>query len=141
MHQIYNQKIKNIKTDKLQGRISLLSSVIITSIVIVVFVAHLINTSKNSFPNPDIVFAQMNNKSIVPHSGPILRDSHLAIEMVATGINFPASMSFLDSDDILVTEKNTGMVKRILNGVIIKEPLLSVNVENYLGRWLARNCR
>ena len=78
MHQIYNQKIKNIKTDKLQGRIisSLLSSVIITSIVIVVFVAHLINTSKNSFPNPDIVFAQMNNKSIVPHSGPILRDSH-----------------------------------------------------------------
>ena len=47
VHQIYNQKIKNIKTDKLQGRISLLSSVIITSIVILAFVAHLINVSKN----------------------------------------------------------------------------------------------
>ena len=131
MHQIYNHKIKKIKTDKLQSRISLLSSVIITSIVILVFVAHLINTSKNLFSIPDFVFAQKNNKSIVQHSGPILKDSHLAIEMVATGINFPASMSFLDSDDILVTEKNTGMVKRILNGVILKEPLLILNVENY----------
>jgi glucose/arabinose dehydrogenase len=40
-------------------------------------------------------------------------------------------MSFLDTDDILVTEKNTGMVKRILNGSITKEPILTVNVENY----------
>ena len=92
------------------------------------FVSHLINTSKNSFPTPDIVFAQIDNKSMIPHNGPIVRDNHLAVELVANGINFPVSMSFLDSDDILVTEKNTGMVKRILNGVIIKEPLLSVNV-------------
>ena len=99
-------------------------------LVVLAFGAHLISLSKNSFYISDIVFAQKNNKSIVLHS-PILKDGHLAIEMVAPGINFPTSMSFLDTDDILVTEKNTGMVKRILNGTVIKQPILILNVEKY----------
>lgn len=117
----------------MRGRItlSLLSSAIITSIVILVLEAHLINISENPFPIFDIVFAQKTNISAGPDSAPVLKDNHLAVEMVATGINFPASMSFLDSNDILVTEKNTGMVKRILNGTIKKEPILTLNIENY----------
>jgi aldose sugar dehydrogenase len=119
----------------LQGRITflLLSFAITTSIVVILmFGAHWVDISKKLYPL-DIVFAQKQktNISTIPGSAPVLKDNHLAVEMVATGINFPASMSFLDSDDILVTEKNTGMVKRILNGTIKKEPILTVKIENY----------
>ena len=37
-------------------------------------------------------------------------------------------MAFIGPNDILVTEKNTGTVQRILNGEILEEPLLDVNV-------------
>lgn len=37
-------------------------------------------------------------------------------------------MAFLNTSDILIIEKNTGMVKRILNGKMIGNPLLDVNV-------------
>jgi glucose/arabinose dehydrogenase len=79
----------------------------------------------------NVVFAQNDSKSITQNSGPFVKDKSLDIELVATGIVFPASMSFLDYDDILVTEKNTGMVKRILNGIILKKPVLNVDINNY----------
>ena len=79
--------------------------------------------SQKLFPVPDFIFvyAQIDNKSMTQNNGPIVEDKNLGVEMVAKGIKFPASMSFLDKDDILVTEKNTGMVKRILNGTCIRE--------------------
>jgi glucose/arabinose dehydrogenase len=40
-------------------------------------------------------------------------------------------MAFLDPDNILVTEKDTGVVRRILNGVMLQKPLLDVNVATY----------
>ncbi|MDQ3971425.1 MAG: PQQ-dependent sugar dehydrogenase, partial [Thermoproteota archaeon] len=43
---------------------------------------------------------------------------------------FPTSMAFLNSDDILVLEKNNGIVRRIINGMSLSEPLLDVNVAN-----------
>ena len=103
---------------------------VITSIVLLVAASYLIGVSIDSFAG-EIAFAQNTSASIVSDSAPILKDNHLAVQMVATGINFPASMSFLDSDDILVTEKNTGMVKRIVNGTVVKEPVLVLNVEEY----------
>ena len=39
-------------------------------------------------------------------------------------------MSIIGSNDILVLEKNEGTVRRIVNGVLLKEPLLDVNVAN-----------
>jgi glucose/arabinose dehydrogenase len=61
-------------------------------------------------------------------SGPLLRDPNLKAEIVFRGIAFPSSMAFLGSDDILVLEKNEGTVKRIVNGVMLADPLLEVNV-------------
>src|SRR5919198_3296494 len=52
----------------------------------------------------------------------------LAVETVFKGIEFPTSMAFLGPNDILVLEKNEGTVKRIVNGVMLPEPLLDVNV-------------
>jgi glucose/arabinose dehydrogenase len=63
-------------------------------------------------------------------------DSSLRIDEVASGIDQPTSMTFLGPNDILVTEKNTGMVKRILNGSVLQEPVLDVNVANSLERGL-----
>lgn len=90
-----------------------------------------ISEESSSYAIPNILFAQQDSKSINQNSGPFLKDKSLDIELVATGIVFPSSMSFLDDDDILVTEKNTGMVKRIVNGTILEKPVLYVDVEGY----------
>ena len=52
----------------------------------------------------------------------------ITIEPIFEGVEFPTSMAFLGSNDILVLEKNKGTVQRIINGSILKEPLLDVNV-------------
>lgn len=62
---------------------------------------------------------------------PIIKnDPNLKIEKVADGLDFPTSMAFLGPEDILVLEKNDGTVRRILNGVLLEEPLLNVDVAN-----------
>jgi glucose/arabinose dehydrogenase len=61
---------------------------------------------------------------------PIVNDPSLNAEIVFTGLEFPTSMAFLSSDDILVLEKNNGTVRRIVNGNMFDEPLLDVNVGN-----------
>jgi aldose sugar dehydrogenase len=62
--------------------------------------------------------------------GPILSDPELTTELVSNGISFPTSMAFLGPDDILILEKNNGTVKRMVNGELLNEPLLQVNVSN-----------
>lgn len=42
----------------------------------------------------------------------------LALRAVVSDLVTPVSMAFLGADDILVNEKNTGQVKRIVNGVV-----------------------
>jgi hypothetical protein len=45
-------------------------------------------------------------------------------------------MAFLGPDDILVLEKDTGMVHRIQNDKLLSEPVLDVNVANVAERGL-----
>jgi glucose/arabinose dehydrogenase len=52
----------------------------------------------------------------------------LRIDLVFKGIRYPSNMAFLGPDDILVLEKTNGTVKRIVNGKMLQEPLLDVNV-------------
>jgi aldose sugar dehydrogenase len=61
-------------------------------------------------------------------SGPYLNDSSLRAEVVFRGLDFPSSMAFLGNNDILVLEKNEGTVRRIVNGTMLENPLLKVNV-------------
>ncbi|HKQ21009.1 MAG TPA: PQQ-dependent sugar dehydrogenase [Nitrososphaeraceae archaeon] len=61
---------------------------------------------------------------------PVVNDKNLKVEVVASGLKFPTSMTFLGKNDILVLEKNEGTVKRIVNGTILTNPLLDVNVAN-----------
>jgi glucose/arabinose dehydrogenase/plastocyanin len=64
------------------------------------------------------------------NKAPIINDPNLKVQIVFKGIAYPTSMAFLGPDDILVLEKNTGLVKRIVNGRMLPEPLLDVNVAN-----------
>jgi aldose sugar dehydrogenase len=60
--------------------------------------------------------------------GPIIRDPNLKTEIAFTGLQAPTSMAFLGPNDILVLEKNTGTVQRIVDGQMLPQPLLHVNV-------------
>ena len=59
-----------------------------------------------------------------------VRQPGLKVEVVAEGLSFPTTIAFLGPDDILVLEKNNGTVERILNGNILADPVLDVNVAN-----------
>ena len=64
----------------------------------------------------------------VPVGGPIVNDPNLKVDLVLSGLKAPTSMSFLGTEEILLLEKNSGMVRRAMNGTISKEPLIQVNV-------------
>jgi glucose/arabinose dehydrogenase len=75
---------------------------------------------------------------------PVIKDPKLKVEIVAEGITFPTSMAFLGKDDILVLEKNTGEVKRVINGQVQGNSLLDLDVANQgergaLGITIAKN--
>jgi glucose/arabinose dehydrogenase len=57
-----------------------------------------------------------------------IRDPVLKVETVAEGLEFPTTIAFLGPDDILVLEKEKGTVQRIIDGEMLSEPLLDVNV-------------
>ena len=63
-------------------------------------------------------------------SGQILFDPSLKVETIfKDGLKGPTTgMAFLGPNDILVLEKNTGKVQRILDGKLQENPLLQVNV-------------
>ena len=66
--------------------------------------------------------------------GPIIKDSNLKAEVVFEGLTSPTSIAFVGPTDILALEKDKGTVQRIVNGKILTEPLLEVNVANDANR-------
>lgn len=72
----------------------------------------------------------------VEQGKPKLFDSNLKITTIAEGLSTPTTMAFVGPDDILVLEKDTGMVKRIVNGKVLPKPVLDVNVANSIERCL-----
>ena len=62
---------------------------------------------------------------------PSVNDNNLKVEPVITGLSSPVSVSFLGPNDMLVVDKFQGIVQRVVNGQLMKEPLLDVNVFNY----------
>src|ERR687888_1837804 len=58
----------------------------------------------------------------------VVKDPNLKVELVAQGLRTPTSMAFLGPNDILVLEKESGTVQRIVNGKMLPQPLLQVPV-------------
>ncbi len=67
---------------------------------------------------------------------PVVYDKTLGVEKIVGGLNYPVSMSFLGPNDIMVIEKDSGIVKRIVNGQVIDKPLLNISVDNRMERGL-----
>ena len=59
--------------------------------------------------------------------GPSTNDPNLMIERVFKGINGSTNMAFLGTNDILVLEKVSGKVQRIVNGNMQEKPLIDLN--------------
>ena len=59
---------------------------------------------------------------------PYVNDNRLQVQTVFRGTQQPTNMAFVGPDDILVLEKASGKVKRILNGSILRQPLLDIAV-------------
>ena len=79
------------------------------------------------------------NASEIPQDNlPVIHDSSLKIELIFKkeidregGTLSPvSSITFLDTNDFLILNKNEGTVNRFVNGALLEEPLLDVNVAN-----------
>jgi aldose sugar dehydrogenase len=51
-------------------------------------------------------------------SGPVMLHPRLDVRPVVSGLNLPTTLAFIGSNDILVLEKNTGQVKRVVDGLV-----------------------
>src|SRR5262245_59638916 len=69
--------------------------------------------------HPYVVEITDNLQTKMETKGPSMEDPKFGIEVVASGVDFPSDMAFLDTDDILLLEKNSGKVLRIVNGQIL----------------------
>ncbi|HKG41938.1 MAG TPA: hypothetical protein VKA98_07355, partial [Nitrososphaeraceae archaeon] len=65
---------------------------------------------------------------------PIINDPNLKVELIVQGLDLPTTMAFLGDNDILVLEKDKGTVQRIVDGKMLPEPLLDVNVATSVER-------
>jgi aldose sugar dehydrogenase len=60
----------------------------------------------------------LSSTSTAQVSGPVMLHPQLAVRPVATGLVTPISLAFLNSNDMLVLEKNTGRVQRVVGGAV-----------------------
>ena len=67
---------------------------------------------------------------------PLINDENLQITQLIDELKFPTGIDFLGENDILIIEKNTGQVKRVLDGEIMNETVLDVNVASESERGL-----
>ena len=68
-------------------------------------------------------------------SGPVLTDHNLSVKTAASGLVTPIGITFLASNDWLVIEKQTGEVKRVVDGAV-QSTVLDLAVNNFSERGL-----
>jgi glucose/arabinose dehydrogenase len=70
---------------------------------------------------------------------PSLTGDHRAtirVDLFAEGLSHPTSMAFVDNATLLVLEKDTGIIRKITDGIVDREPLLRLNVDSTAERGL-----
>ncbi len=109
-------------------RIILLSILVLSFIPIDYYHHYLSTSSANASYEPVLSYSTDDG---IPS---IIGDPALKVEEVARGLDLPTTMAFLGDNDILVLEKDKGTVQRIVNGKMLPEPLLDVNVATSVER-------
>jgi aldose sugar dehydrogenase len=90
------------------------------------------NESSSSTSDPPSPSSR-SSESSVPRLN-TLYEGKFKIKSVVEGLQSPTDFAFLGPNDILVTEQRNGIVQRVMNGEITKQPLLDVNVANKIER-------
>lgn len=61
---------------------------------------------------------------------PSIRDSSVKVELVISGLSSPTSMAFVDPQNLLVLEKNSGEVRLVSNGELKEDPVLILEIDS-----------
>lgn len=99
---------------------------IIYSILIMTLTVLMFSLLSECFQSDYKILGQIQNQTILSLS-PTVSDPNLKVELVASNFDFPTSMEFVGKDDIVLLEKNTGNVYRIVNGNVTG-PLIHIDV-------------
>jgi aldose sugar dehydrogenase len=83
-----------------------------------------------------VSFVEASTSSEIEKPPQISEVPGLKVELVFKGLEFPTGMSVLGHDDVLVLDKRNGNVQRIVNGELLSEPLVDLNVANKAERGL-----
>src|SRR4029079_149058 len=70
------------------------------------------------------------------HALVTVNDPHFGIETIVQGLKYPTAMAFLNPNEILVLEKDEGKVVRVVNGSILNNTVLSLDVDHLYERGL-----
>jgi aldose sugar dehydrogenase len=93
-------------------------------------------TGNNDNSNSTSTASQGNFRVIEDSSLPQVNDANLRVEKVIEGMALPTSMAFLDNDDLLVLQKDNGIVRHVSNGTLRQGGVLDVAVETESERGL-----
>jgi aldose sugar dehydrogenase len=96
-----------------------------TTVLVFVFILGIVIN-----PNSFTVFGSAEPRIERTSDSPEILDPNLKVEEIVEGLELPTSMAFLGPDDILVLEKDKGTVRRIVDGQLLPEAVLDVNVAN-----------
>ncbi|CAN5457065.1 hypothetical protein BH18THE2_BH18THE2_21200 [soil metagenome] len=108
--------------------VRIIMSALLTSSVQLSALFYLQENQKNANAIVDTNYPE----SILPSkTGSNLTDPNLRAEVVFSRLTYPTDMAFLGKNDILVIEKDTGILIRIVNGTMLQKPLLDVNVATF----------
>jgi len=91
--------------------------------------------ANESDPDPTNNTATAVTTVVPPASTPSLMDPNLSVSIVVSGRAEPTGLAFLGPDDLLVTEKSTGRVQRVVDGVN-QGPVLTLPVNFAVERGL-----
>ena len=67
--------------------------------------------------------------SVTAQTGPAMLQPGLGVRTVVTGLDQPTTIAFIGANDILVLEKSTGRVQRVVNGAV-SATVLDLNVNS-----------
>jgi len=86
-----------------------------------------------NIPLPENSNSEKNSNSIfnvLPDSDPpTVLDESLKVQKVISGLAYPTSMTFVDQVDILISEKDSGMVRLVSNGTLKPNPVFAAIIE------------
>jgi glucose/arabinose dehydrogenase len=106
------------------------SILIVVLILNIPAVTHSVYAQIASVDEPEIPGSNFSEGTGAPN----VTNPNLRAELVFKGLEFPTNMAMLGLDDFLVLEKSKGTVNRIVNGAMLPEPLLQVNVASEVER-------